>query len=64
MAVKSMPGTIRIALSMSFVQVVWFMLSSTAAAGSIATFATVIAPDGTTYSAVECQVRPMTTRAY
>lgn len=57
MAVKAMPGTIRIALFMSVVQVVWSVVSLMAAAGSFAAFSTVVAPDGTTYSSIECLVR-------
>lgn len=57
MAVRAMPGTIRIALFMSVIQVVWSIVSGMAAAGSIAALSTVVAPDGTTYSAAECTVR-------
>eukprot|EP00903_Cladosiphon_okamuranus_P005874 g5810.t1 len=57
MAVRAMPGTTRIALCMSVVQVVWSIVSAMAAAGSIAALSTVVAPDGTRYSAAECMDR-------
>ncbi|CBJ28581.1 conserved unknown protein [Ectocarpus siliculosus] len=56
LAVRSMPGTIRLALFMSAVQVVWSMLSASAAWGSFAAFSPmVVGADGTTYSSLECQ---------
>ncbi|CAN0331947.1 unnamed protein product [Ectocarpus sp. 6 AP-2014] len=56
LAVRSMPGTIRLALFMSAVQVVWSMLSASAAGGSFAAFSpVVVGADGTTYSSLECQ---------
>lgn len=60
MAVKSMPGTIRVALAMSVVQMVWSVVSLMATLGTYAAFSTVVAPDGTTYSATECLVREQT----
>eukprot|EP00752_Nemacystus_decipiens_P011598 g10300.t1 len=54
MAVKSMPGTIRVALLMSIVEVVWSVVSAMAAAGTVGAFLTVVAADGTSYSASHC----------
>ncbi|CAM9400191.1 unnamed protein product [Ectocarpus fasciculatus] len=55
-AVRSMPGTIRLALFMSAIQVVWAMLSASAAGGSfVALSPVVVGADGTTYSSMECQ---------
>lgn len=58
MAVRAMPGTVRIALCVSVVQVVWSVVSAMAATGSIAASSTVLSTeDNTTYSGSDCMVR-------
>ncbi|CAN0166641.1 unnamed protein product, partial [Ectocarpus fasciculatus] len=54
LAVKSMPWTVRAGLLMSGVQVLWVLLSATAAAGTIASLRTVTSPDGSVYRASSC----------
>lgn len=55
LAVRSMPWTIRAALLMSGVQVLWLFLSLLAMWGSIASLQTVTAPGGTVYPASDCR---------
>lgn len=51
---QSMPSTIKLALVMSGVQVLWSILVGVAAFGSMTAFETVKAPDGSSYRAVDC----------
>ncbi|CBJ28582.1 conserved unknown protein [Ectocarpus siliculosus] len=56
LAVRSMPGTIYLALFMGAMRVVWFMLSALSAVGSFVAFSpVVVSADGTTYSFLGCQ---------
>lgn len=53
-----MPSTVRTAICVAGVQLLWAVIAGIAALGSYVSLETVAAPDGTSYRAIYCNVDP------